>query len=52
MVLTQELAAILNGTMYIYGGRSKTSESQTTDTWSMCPHPAETLTASHTNRRC
>ncbi|KAK7755468.1 hypothetical protein SLS62_002397 [Diatrype stigma] len=26
-------SAILNGTMYIYGGRSKTSQDQTTDTW-------------------
>lgn len=34
----EKLAAVLNGTMYIYGGRSKTSQDQTSGTWSTyCP---------------
>jgi hypothetical protein len=27
-------AAIVNGTLYIYGGQSKTSSDQNSDTWS------------------
>lgn len=29
-----ETAAIVNGTLYIYGGRAKTEADQTSNTWS------------------
>lgn len=30
----QTLAALVNGTLYVYGGRAKTETDQTSNTWS------------------
>lgn len=30
-------SAVVNGTMYVYGGRSKTKSDQTDNTWSKSP---------------
>lgn len=39
-------SALVNGTLYLYGGRASTSSDQTTDTWSMLcrPRPLSVLT--------
>lgn len=50
-MLTYGKAAQLNGTLYIYGGQAKTTEDQTTDTWSKLLKHALRERCAHKNTR-